>query len=391
MNSKLILSLVLLFSLANLNELFAQKAKYEGFGAATRGGKGKKTVHVTNLNTFGAGSLYEAIGSDRTIVFDVGGTINNFRYDGSKIANLTIDGSTAPAPGITISNNNNGSTLEFYGAGCHDIIVTNIRFRGNPGRDNITITEGAYNIVLDHLSTSGSHDGGIDITAGSHDITVQYCLLGPGAADWAGPMLIAYSPTKNVSIHHNLFSSATRNGVGERNPLIHSSNAVPANLMVDFRNNLVYKWGRNAGTGSGFGTGVSYNGTANLINNYYYSSATPASAVMTGDYGKAGSGGKAHMSGNISGNAGVDLNKSSNHEAWPIAAAGTVVTQDACTAARKVLAEAGPRPLDAIDKAFFDAVILTNCPAVKTPPATTKPATNTKSSKATPAKQAKSN
>ncbi|MEI9913337.1 MAG: hypothetical protein WDO71_29055 [Bacteroidota bacterium] len=98
------LQLLLLFVLfISTPELFAQ-AKYEGFGSGTPGGKGKRIVHVTNLNSKGPGSLHEAIGSNRTIVFDVGGTINDFRWDASDdnvvISYLTIDGSTAPPPAL---------------------------------------------------------------------------------------------------------------------------------------------------------------------------------------------------------------------------------------------------------------------------------------------------
>ncbi|MBI1754191.1 MAG: hypothetical protein HY014_10940, partial [Acidobacteria bacterium] len=49
---------------------------YPGFGYQTTGGLGKTTVHVTNLNDSGTGSFRAALGSNRTIVFDVGGTIS---------------------------------------------------------------------------------------------------------------------------------------------------------------------------------------------------------------------------------------------------------------------------------------------------------------------------
>ncbi|MBI1754291.1 MAG: hypothetical protein HYR61_17135 [Acidobacteria bacterium] len=51
-------------------------ATYPGFGYQTAGGLGKTTVHVTNLNDSGTGSFRAALGSNRTIVFDVGGTIS---------------------------------------------------------------------------------------------------------------------------------------------------------------------------------------------------------------------------------------------------------------------------------------------------------------------------
>ena len=48
----------------------------EGAGKYATGGRGGKIVHVTNLNDSGTGSFRDAVsGSNRIVVFDVGGTI----------------------------------------------------------------------------------------------------------------------------------------------------------------------------------------------------------------------------------------------------------------------------------------------------------------------------
>src|SRR5882757_7582623 len=53
----------------------------EGFGVDAIGGANSTTVyHVTNINASGAGSLANGIGSNKTIVFDVSGTINARLY-----------------------------------------------------------------------------------------------------------------------------------------------------------------------------------------------------------------------------------------------------------------------------------------------------------------------
>src|ERR1700704_3470134 len=80
-----------LFLICSTN-IFSQTA-YEGFGALAVGGLNSTTVyHVTNLNGSGAGSLAGGIGSNKTIVFDVSGTIT-VRFDLIGISYLTIDGS----------------------------------------------------------------------------------------------------------------------------------------------------------------------------------------------------------------------------------------------------------------------------------------------------------
>lgn len=74
----------------------------EGHGRYTTGGRGGKVVHVTNLNDSGSGSFREAVsGSNRIIVFDVAGVIA-LKSDISMKSNITIEGQTAPAPGITL-------------------------------------------------------------------------------------------------------------------------------------------------------------------------------------------------------------------------------------------------------------------------------------------------
>ncbi|MBC7946774.1 MAG: hypothetical protein H7Y42_02760 [Chitinophagaceae bacterium] len=367
---RIIVHLFLLFILLAGTVAIAQSVKYEGFGAGTKGGTSKKVVHVTNLNSKGPGSLHEAMGSNRTIVFDVSGTISNFRWDSSEeiiVSNLTIDGSTAPAPGITIDNNNNGNALSFQ-KDCHDIIVKNIRVR-NAGNDGLSVV-GGYNMVFDHVSVSGSGDGNFDITEGAYNITVQYSIIGGGRPGWSGAMLIAYHPTRNISVHHNLFNSrANEDQVvagskypGERNPLVHSvNNLETTNLMADIRNNIIWNWG-NASTspccGFGYGTGVDYGGTANIVSNYYNTTGNQeANAVDLNHNSKNARG---FVAGNVSGNKGIDPNQRNNRTAAYRAA--PVVIQDACTAARKVLEGAGPRPLDPIDAALVQSVVLANCP-----------------------------
>lgn len=331
---------------------------YQGFGSQVTGGAGMQTFHVTNLNATGTGSLYSLIGSNRQIVFDVSGEITGFSWDSSNefaVKNLTIDGQGK----ITLSGNANTGNILSFQTGCSNIIVKNIRAR-NGGNDGINLT-GSTNIVLDHVSSAGNRDGDIDITAAAQNISVTNCILGPGNSIWSGSMLIAYTPTKNISIYRNLFYSITPGGVGERNPLVHSVNGSPgSDLMCDFRNNLVYKWGRNNGTGSGYGSLVQYQGSAMFVNNYYYSGSDIGNAIVSdGSYGNT-PGGSCFASGNISGNN-INPNSASNHAAYPIPASNMISTMDACTAAAFVKSNAGCRPLDPIDQSIIDQIALTGC------------------------------
>lgn len=338
----------------------SQTNKPEGFGSITLGGTGKIIVHVTNLDSAGPGSLYNAMGSDRIIVFDVAGIINNFQWDSSNefpVSNLTIDGNTAPSPGITLDNANSANGLSFQD-GCHDIIVRNIRVR-NAGNDCINVVNG-YNMVFDHISVSGGSDGNFDITAGAHDITVQYSIIGSGTSAWSGAMLIAYNGTRNISIHHNLFNSRNATGIGERNPLIHCvDNILTNNLMVDFRCNVIWNWGANDGAGWGYGSALDYGGTANFINNFYQTTGVMFDNPIELDHLSTNS--RGYLSGNVSGNAGINPNSPSNHAIWPIPSWAGVTTENTCTAASLVLAGAGCQPLDAADKVYVSNVSLANC------------------------------
>jgi hypothetical protein len=177
---------------------------------------------------------------------------------------------------------------------------------------------------------------------------------------------------KSASVHHNLFSPATSNEVGERCPLIHANYSPVGSPNADFRNNLVWKWGRNNATGSGYGTAVAYKATANVINNYYYATVSQSSATILSDYGSSGTGGFAYVAGNVSGNSGINANSTSNHAIYAIPGSAAVTTQDACTAAALVLANAGPSVRNSADQAILNAIALQGC-ASSTPAANQSP------------------
>src|SRR5262245_8066784 len=178
---------------------WADPPVYEGFGTSTPGGAGGTVVHVTNLSNTGPGSFraaVEAVASHRIIVFDVGGTIELTSAVTVKGSFLTIDGFTAPDPGITLHA---GALVIRGDKGAHDVIVRGIRVRDTP-LDGIQVANGAYNVVIDHVSVHGSGDGNLDITEESHHVTVSWSIL--TAPTSKKNMLIKYN-ARNISLHNN--------------------------------------------------------------------------------------------------------------------------------------------------------------------------------------------
>jgi CARDB protein len=319
---------------------------YEGFGAGTTGGAGKPIYRVTTLADSGSGSLREALSAgNRCIVFDVAGNIvlRKQIYVGGGF--VTVDGFSARAPGITLRD----FGISIWGSnGAHDVILRGLRFR-NVGQktcddgqcwDGIQIKNGAYRIVIDHVSNDHASDGAIDITsqAGTltRDVTIQWSILS-GTRNQA-----AVGRAARVSMHHNLFI-----GGQNRNPQADWDTTLatrPPDTVLDFRNNVVWNF-------SGYGTLVRRNATANVVNNYYYSPSRPTAAyALIVDHQ-----GRAHAAGNHSGN-GADVDERGTERA-AFAAAGVSVT-DACRAAYEVQDEAGARGVnfgpDSIDSRHLE-------------------------------------
>jgi pectate lyase len=347
---------------------------YEGFGRNTTGGAGQPVVHVKNLNDDGDDSLRAALSAgNRCIVFDVGGEINLSRELIARWSNVTIDGFTAPSPGITLVNkkvpadptrsSQEPGVLSVYGGDYEDptrsdasnVIVRGLRIRHSPG-DGISV----YNVsqvVIDHVSVSGYWDGGIDITKNSHDVTVQWSIIGGNNGE-GSPSLISIN-ARRVSVHHNLYT------MGEyRQPMCSAgseASAFPLDIVCDVRNNLVWNF-------AGHGTAVMRYGIANIINNYYFSTTTRrASDGHVGDESNVihiGFGGfptDVYVDGNRAPRNGWNLDsprRGNRTTPFPVAAPATT---DAITAARTVRENAGARNipnwgLDETDQGYINQI-----------------------------------
>jgi pectate lyase len=302
-------------------------------------------VTVTSLADSGPGTLREALaGSNRRIVFAVSGTI--MLTTDISVRNrsfITVDGSTAPSPGITIQGR--GITLR---DNSHDIILTHLRIR-NAGNDGIAVQYGAYNIVIDHCSVTDSVDGNIDITEGAHDVTVQWTILGHTRPDWyalqSRGMLLNEdthpSPT-NISIHHNFFINNY-----QRAPEMSTGG------LIDIRNNVFWDWGARA-------TRFNSGGHGNVVNNVYIkvtnlnSNLEDALVIQSGPV---------HVSGNLgpgTRNVNAQSTQSSPYNVAPI------LTDPAADVEDLVRQWVGAFPRDSVDTSLVGDTDVGNLPT--TPP-----------------------
>jgi hypothetical protein len=242
-----------------------------GYGSATVGGAGGRTIAVTTLADSGTGSLRAALEADgpRVIVFSVGGTI--WLRDSLKIDSpyVTIAGETAPSPVVV----RGGGTLIVT----HDVVVRHLRFRpgdavANPAEvDALTINgmSGAvYNVVVDHTSMIWGPDiGGLAVLGDVRNVTVSNSIMGEGLYLSRHPEATAseggHSHAANltqldggsawprrITMVGNLFTTAD-----SRVPRLQGAEC------VDMVNNVIYNWGTRSAHGNPR--------SLNLVNNYY--------------------------------------------------------------------------------------------------------------------------
>lgn len=217
----------------------------EGYGAFTPGGRGGKVYLITTLEDYLSGkervihgSLREAIEAEgsRIIIFRVAGNIR--LKDPLIITNpfITIAGQTAPGDGICLQDY---PLLISY---THDVIIRFIHSRlGDLERkknDAISISHSG-NVIIDHCSTSWSIDEVLSTQLSTGGVTVQWCILSEALNDSYhsketdhGYASIISGP---ASYHHNLYAHN------------YSRNPRPNMKRVDFRNNVIYNYGKRPG------------------------------------------------------------------------------------------------------------------------------------------------
>jgi hypothetical protein len=202
----------------------------EGFGALATGGRGGNVYIVTNLNNDGQGSFRDAVSQpNRTVVFEVGGTIN-LKSQLVFANNVSVFGQTAPGGvalyghGVSMSNRSN-------------IILQHVSIRSgmntSTGTKALNITGGS-NIMLDHVSVSWGRWDNLGFTGGASNITLQNSIISEAIDPQRLGALIDSS--RDITVARNLWvNNQSRNPKGKAD--------------MQYINNVVYNWGSNGYVG----------------------------------------------------------------------------------------------------------------------------------------------
>lgn len=317
-------------------------SKYEGFGSQAIGGSNSSDKRTVKTEA----DFFANLGSNRTILFGANVTLKKTLYV-TNYSFLTID-----ANGFDVTFDGiNDDGISFEGPNAHNIILTGVRVKNCTG-DGINVVAGAHDIVIDHCSSYSNGDGNLDCAADNSgktfNVTFQNCFLGKGMAGWSGDTL---DTGNKLSIHHCLYAPQGT-GVAERCPYAHSNYSPVGSPNLDFRNNLIYNWGRYA-------TGVGYFCTSNIVNNYY---ASNKSGAIDPNADPSGNTSSNHAWYYVSGNVqlgGADINLGGgNHAEYVIPDPYKITMTDAKTAAKNVLANCGTAVKDAYELSVINAITI---------------------------------
>lgn len=233
---------ILLFSL--LSSLNAQQLAFPtaiGAGAYTTGGRGGTVIKVTNLNDSGTGSLRAALTASgtRQIIFDISGTINLLSRVNITNGNFTVNGFSAPFPGITIKGYHIRAEL------ANNQIWRGIKFRnGYVGEfstpsdtpdtyDTCLSIQRCNNVIVDHCSFAYATSKGVSFTATGYsqtDGTISNNLFGE---------------SKEATLVGNNSSGDFGSVSYLRNVAVNAGWRHPkggGNIELDVINNLVHNW-----------------------------------------------------------------------------------------------------------------------------------------------------
>lgn len=247
--------LVALVSFASLPVVFAQNAfsGAVGFGAISTGGNGGTTYTVTTLADSGTGSFRDAVSeSNRIIDFSVSGYIV-LESAVSLSSHLTINGQTAPSPGIGVMGG------EVSASGATDVVIRNLRMRQgtldtDTGKSAFNMGD-ATNVILDHCSIAYGQFDSVD-AVGAVNITVSNSII----AFPIGQQFGAHVETGPSTFYGNLWVSAHN-----RQPLSKDD--------TQYINNVIYNY-QAAYTAADSSGDFSHD----ILNNYFITGPSTTSA-----------------------------------------------------------------------------------------------------------------
>ncbi|MFP4249586.1 MAG: pectate lyase [Armatimonadota bacterium] len=240
----------------------------EGFGAFSAGGRGGQVLAVTTLEDYHPndepieGSLRAAVTTEgpRTVIFRVAGIIELKAPLVITEPRLTLAGQTAPGDGICLKGFST-SVRE-----TSDIVIRHLRFRPGDEEGRRRVAEGAdgwetdalsvyasRDVIIDHCSTGWANDEVLSLTGvGLDNITVQWTLITeslhgsthPKGSHGYGSIVGGHATgtQPRITMHHTLYAHHWA-----RNPhFAGDREGNPPGSLTDFRNNVIYDWGRLA-------------------------------------------------------------------------------------------------------------------------------------------------
>ena len=257
-----------------------------GFGANSTGGRGGDVYHVTTLANDPAhaipGSLFYGLyyknvpAGGRTIVFDVGGTIDlsqgtSATLDLKDIHNVTVAGQTAPSL-VTFIGNTVQITGNTVATPTHDIVFQHVAIRKGTGdgADSLSIqgTGNTHDIFVSNVSGCWSEDEVISATQTATNVSVQDSIMAEAlTANHAYGALIRPTVNSQISYDQNLFADQQ-----SRNPRPGTYNGMT--LSFEFQNNLIYNWADRAGYIAGADSTIQYL-NMNYVGNYLVAGPVP--------------------------------------------------------------------------------------------------------------------
>ncbi|MDA8016190.1 MAG: hypothetical protein MPN21_01980 [Thermoanaerobaculia bacterium] len=239
----------------------------EGYGTDSTfgGGPGSETCVVLHTADSGVGSLRDCVENrngpldnpiPRRVVFSTGGTIVLLADLSIRQPYLTIDGLTAPAPGITLAKEGTGEigetnivTWQGQNTCAHDVLVQGLRFRGVWTRDTNEHSQNAdmlsvdgenlpgclQNVVIWRNTYIDGQDSVGSLWGSVRDLTFAYNFV----VFNYHPQTISHYPggeqgqqRERLSIHHNVFAYNHERTANFR-----------ANVWdVNFEQNVIHEW-----------------------------------------------------------------------------------------------------------------------------------------------------